>query len=99
MEKVMEAEGKRWGMQGWRMEKDEGEGQSFGILSLVGPSLCPCPGSQRHPVCPAPDQASWPREFGLACGLGVGTQGLTLCSAGPPRALHVSPALRLQPYS
>ena len=68
------------------MEEDEGRrAELWHLQSLVGPSLCSCPGSQRHPVCPAPDQASWPREFvwPVGWGGGVGTQGLTLCSAGP----------------
>lgn len=53
------------------MEEDEGRrAELWHLQSLVGPSLCSCPGSQRHPVCPAPDQASWPREFVWPVGWG-----------------------------
>lgn len=98
----MEAEGKRWGDAGvgvW-MEEDEGRrAELWHLQSPVGSSLCPCPGSQRHSVCPAPDRASWPREFVWPVGWGVGTQGLTLCSALSPILSMCHQLYTLQPCS
>ena len=103
MEKRWKLRGRGGGMQGWECgwRRMRGEGQSFGISRARWVQACARVLDPRGilSVCPAPDQASWPREFVWPVGWGVWTQGLTLCSALSP-ILSMCPQLyTLQPCS